>query len=170
MGLLNGLKDIGLGIGQVVIGIGKAAFAFLKFMLFSAVCVIVGVYSAVVAVFDFAKRAYRKLKKERPNVTPVQTGGATKAVIQKVLRDVKTEVSTNTLRLSDLEKEEVLNDVNEIEKKINNGEANGMQWIEGKNEQGTDEIFDAELIKYNQLDEDAQRRDKSETAFIQKFS
>jgi len=170
MGLLNGLKNIALGIGQVAIGIGKAVFAFLKFMLFSAVCVIVGVYCAVAAVFDFAKRAYRKLKKERPNVTPVQTGTATIKVLQKVLGDVKQEVSKNTLKLADLEKDEVLNDVKEIEKKINNGEANGMQWIEGKNEQGADEIFDAELIKYNKLDEDAQRRDNSETAFIQKFS
>ena len=170
MGLLNGLKNIALGIGQVAVGIGKAAFAFLKFMLFSAVCVIEGVYCAVAAIFDFAKRVYRKLKKDRPHVKPETVGSATIKVLTKVLGDVNKEVSTNTLRLSDLEKEDVLNDVNEIEKKINNGEANGMHWIEGKNEQGADEIFHAELTKSNQLDEDAQRRDNSGTAFIQNFS
>lgn len=170
MSILSGLKDIAQGVCQVVVGVGKAAFAFLKFMLFSAVCVIVGVYCAVKGIFDFAKHAYRKLKKERPNVKPEEAGSATLRVVKKVLGDVKKEVAENTLNLSDLEKEDVVNDVNEIENKINRGEANGMQWIEGKNEQGADEIFDAQLIKYNQLDEDAERRDKTETAFIQKFS
>lgn len=170
MSFLNGLKDIAQGVDQVVVGIGKAAFAFLKFMLFSAVCVIVGVYCAVKGVLDFAKQAYRKLKKERPKVKPKEAGSATKRLIQKVLKDVKKEVAEGTINLSDLEKDEVLNDANEIENKINSGEANGMQWIEGENEQGAEEIFDAQLIKYNQLDEDAERRDKTETAFIQKFS
>lgn len=170
MGLLSGLKDIALGIGKVVVGVGKAAFAFLKFMLFAAVCVIVGVYSAVKGIFDFAKKAYQKLKRERPNVKPKAAGSATNKVLVKVLRDIKTEVANDTLKLSDLEKEEVTNDVKAIEEKVNRGEANGMQWIEGTNEQGVDEIFDAELIKYNQLDSEAKRRDESETAFIQNFS
>lgn len=170
MGFFNGLKDIALGVGQVVIGVGKAAFAFLKFMLFAAVCVVVGIYSAVKGIFDFAKKAYLKLKKERPNAKPKSAGNATQKVLIKVLKDVKTEVAADTLKLSDLEKEEVLNDVKNIEQKVSKGEANGMRWIEGENERGEEEIFDAELIKCGQLSEDDKRRNETETAFIRNLA
>jgi len=170
MGFFSGLKDIALGACQVGVGIGKAAFAFLKFMLFAAVCVIEGIYSAAKGMFDFARKAYRKLKKDRPGVKVQTSGNATKKVLQKVMGDIKKEVAADTLKLSDLEKEEVIADVNQIEKKINSGEANGMRWIEGKNEQGKDEIFDADLIKYDKLSADDKRRDETETAFIQNLA
>lgn len=170
MEFIDGIKDMLQGVGQVMLGAGKAVFAFLKTMLFAAVCVIVGVYHAIKGVFDFAKKAYQKLKKERPEAKLTSTGNATKKVLEKVLGDIKTEVARDTLNLSALEKDEVLNDVNEIEGKIIRGEANGMRWVEGKNEQGANEIFDAELISYEQLSDDDKRRDAAETAFIQNIS
>lgn len=170
MGLIDGIKDVATGISRVCVGIIKAAFAFLKFVLLAAVCVIVGVYSAIKGIFSFAKKAYNKLKKERPGVKVTAGGSATKKVLTKVLRDIKKEVSENTLKLSELERDDVLNDVQAVENKISNGEANGMHWIEGTNEQGEEELFDAELIKYDKLGADAQRRDNNETAFIEKIA
>lgn len=170
MGFFSGLKDFALGVGQVVVGIGKAAFAFLKFMLFATVCVIVGIYSATKGIVDFVKKSYSKLKKERPGVEPTSSGNATKKVLQKVMGEIKKEVAADTLKLSELEKGEVLDDVTKIEEKINSGEANGMRWIEGKNEHGKDEIFDAELIKYDTLSTDDKRRDDTETAYIRNLA
>lgn len=170
MGFFDGLKDIAVGIGRVVVGSVKAVFAFLKLMLFAAVCIIIGAYNAIKEIFNFAKAAIRKLKKERPNTKPESTGGATTKVLIKVLHDVKKEVAADTIPLSDLEKEEVLNDVAEIENKVANGEANGMQWIEGKNESGQDEVLDAQLFKASSLDAESERRDREGLAFVQNFS
>ena len=170
MGFFQGLKDLALGVGQVVVGIGKAAFAFLKFMLFSAVCVIVGIYNAAKAIFNFAKKAYRKLKQKRPNVKVESSGSATKKVIGKVMGDIKKEIAADTIKLSELEKEEVIADVNQIEKKIELGEANGMLWIAGKNEKGENEIFDAELTQIEQLSPEDKRRDDTETSYVQNFA
>lgn len=170
MEFLSGLKDMALGGLQVLEGVGKAAFAFLKFMLFAAVCVVEGIYSAVKGTFDFAKRAWNKLKKNRPGVKPASTGSATKKVLVKVLGGIKKEIADDTLKLSDLEKDEVLNDVKQIEHKIDNDEANGMHWVDGINEQGQQEVFDAELVKYDQLDADAQRRNETETSYIRNLA
>lgn len=170
MGFIDGIKDVLQGVGQVIVGAGKAVFAFLKAMLFAAVCVIVGVYHAIKGVFDFAKKAYQRLKKERPTAKLTSTGSATVRVLTKVMGDIKKEVAEGTLNLSDLEKDTVIKDVNEIEGKIKRGEANGMHWVEGKNELGFNEIFDAELVHYEQLSDDDKRRDETETAFIQNIS
>lgn len=170
MSFFDGLKQIGQGVLQVFIGVGKAVFAFLKFMLFAAVCVVVGIYSALKGIRDFVKKAYQKLKEKRRNVKIKSAGSATEKVLIKVLNGIDKEVAAGTLKLSDLEKEEVLDDVKNIKQKISKGEANGMRWIEGENERGEEEIFDADLIKYEQLSEDDERRNKTEKAFIQNIA
>ena len=54
--------------------------------------------------------------------------------------------------LSELEKEEAKKDITEIEKKLDSGEIDGMQYIDGKNEEGEDDILDAELFKASSID------------------
>ena len=80
------------------------------------------------------------------------------------------EVSPETIPLSELEKDEIINDIKEIKKKVDNGEVNGMHWIEGINEDGETEILDAELFKADSISEEDQKRDDNGKVFIQKIS
>lgn len=164
------IQDILEGVGMIVVGVGKVVFNFLKCMLLGAVCIIYGIYCAAKGIFSFAKKVYKKLKKERPGAKITRGGSATLNVMKHTLHQMKVEVANGTLRLSDSEKEDVLKDVSDIEKKIASGEANGMHWTEGTNEAGEDEIFDAELVRYEEMDEDAKRRDNSGAIFVQNFS
>ena len=42
-----------------------------------------------------------------------------------------------------------------IKNKLESGEIDGMQYIDGKNENGEDEILDAELFKASSIDSDS---------------
>lgn len=57
--------------------------------------------------------------------------------------------------MSEFEKEDAKKDLNEIKNKLESGEIDGMQYIDGKNENGEDEILDAELFKASSVDSDS---------------
>lgn len=170
MGLIDGLRDVAIGVSNIVIGVGKAVFAFLKMMLFGVVLVIVGVYSAITGMFNYAKSAWKRLREQRPKVKPKSGGSATAKVMTAVLNGIDKEIADGTLNLSDLEKEEVKSDVESLKDKLNSGEANGMHFIEGLNEFGQTEVLDAQLFKAKEFDGESQRRDNEGKIFIQKFS
>lgn len=170
MSLIEGLIDIGNGVWNITKGIVKASFAFLKMMLFGAVMIIVGLYAAAKAMFDYAKRKWKEIRSKRPNVKPIEAGSATKKVLQTTLNNMEREVSSETIPLSELEKDEIINDIKEIKKKVDNGEASGMHWIEGINEKGETEILDAEIFKADSISEEDQKRDENGKVFIRKIS
>lgn len=168
MDLIEGIKNIGKGIYQVGKGIVKVALGFIKLLVASVVLVIVGIYYAAKGLFDFAKKTWNKIKKKRPNVKPTATGTITGNVLSKALKQIEQEISNDTLKLDDLEKEEVKQDIAEIEDKLNSpGKVTGMQYLAGINEDGEEEVFDTEIFEADAYDEETARRDREGKSFVQ---
>ena len=169
MDIIEGLKNIGNGLYQVGRGVLETAWGLFKLLAASIVVVIAGIYYATKALYNFAKRSWRKIKKERPNVIPTQVGSVTGKVLAVVLSQIEYQIAVNTLKLSDLEKEEVCQDIENIKKKINvtPDEVAGMQYLSGKNEKDEEEVFDVEIFKANAYDEETARRDKEGKSYIQ---
>ena len=139
-------------------------------MLFGVVLVIVGVYSAITGMFNYAKSAWKRLKEQRPNVKPDSVGSATTKVMTTVLNGIEKEIAEGTIKLSDLEKEDIKRDVESLKDTLNSGEADGMHYMEGLNEFGQTEVLDAQLFKAKEFDGESQRRDNEGKILIQKFS
>lgn len=168
MNIIDGFKNIGKGIYQVGKGIVKTALGFIKLLVAGVVLVIVGIYYAAKGLFDFANKAWNKIKKQRPNVKVTSTGTTTGKVLAKALGQIEQEISNDTIKLSDLEKEEVKQDIAEIKDKLNSpGKVTGMQYLAGLNEDGEEEVFDAEIFEADAYDEETARRDREGKSFVQ---
>ena len=168
MDIIDGIDSIGKGIVQIGRGVLMGIWGFIKLLAASVVFVIIGIYYAVKGIFEFAKKAYRKLKKQRPNVTVDQTGSVTNKVLSKALSEIESEISTGQLKLSDLEKEEVEQDLNHIRSKLNvPGKVTGMHYISGINEDGEEEVFDIEIFAADAYDKETARRDREGKSFVQ---
>ena len=151
MGIINGIVDIAGGIYNVARGIGKILIGAFKLALLAAILPIVGLYLIAEGIFNYAKRKYKELKSKRPNVKPTGTGSITNKALTKALQNADKEIG-QSIDISDLEKEEAKKDLSEIQRKLDSGEIDGMQYLEGKNEEGEDEILDAELFKASSMD------------------
>lgn len=171
MDIIDGIKNIGKGIYQVGKGIVKAAWGLIKLLAASVVLVIVGIYYATIALFDFAKKAWKKIKASRPNVKVTSTGTTTGKVLAKALGQIQQEIANDTIKLSDLEKEEVNLDIKEINEKLNSpGKVTGMQYLSGINEDGEEEVFDAEIFEADAYDEETARRDREGKSYVQSIT
>lgn len=168
MDIVEGLKNIGKGIAQVGRGVIKGVVGFIKLLVTSVVLVIIGIYYAVTCVFDFAKKAYTKLKKQRPNVKVNRTGSVTGQLLSRALSQIESEISSQTINLSELEAVEAIRDIDEIRVKLNApGKATGMQYIAGINEEGEDEVFAAEIFEADAYDDETARRAKEGKGYVQ---
>lgn len=151
MGIIDGITDIAGGIYKVAKGIGKILIGAFKLALLTAILPIVGLYLIVDGIFNYAKRKYKELKSKRPKAKPLGGGSLTNKALTKALQAADKEIGTS-IDFSDLEKEEAKKDLTEIQRKLDSGEIDGMQYIDGKNEDGDDEILDAELFKASSID------------------
>lgn len=169
MGLIDGLWDLAKGAGCILLGIYDALFSLMRMLLFRAIKIIKGIYDAAKSMFSYAKGAYKRMQNERPGAKPTSVTTATGQIIQRAFANIKAEIDTNVIRLDELEKEEVLNNIEEVKKKLDNGEANGMHYMEIETEDGQKEIFDAEFFKADEFDEESKRRDKEGKVFVRNF-
>lgn len=151
MGIIDGITDIAGGIYNVAKGIGKLLIGAFKLALLAAILPIAGLYFIAEGIFNYAKRKYKELKLKRPNTKLSGTGSITNRALTNALKNAKKEIG-ESIDLSELEKEEAKKDITEIEKKLDSGEIDGMQYIDGKNEEGEDDILDAELFKASSID------------------
>ena len=81
-------------------------------------------------------------------------GSITGKALGNAIRNAEQEIG-DSIDLSEFEKEDAKKDLNEIKNKLESGEIDGMQYIDGKNENGEDEILDAELFKASSVDSDS---------------
>ena len=168
MDIIDGIKNIGNGIYQVGKGIVKTTLGLIKLLVAGVVLVIVGIYYAAKELFGFAQKAWNKIKKLRPGVKPTSTGTITGKVLGEALKRIDKEISNDTIKLSDLEKEEVKQDIAEIQDKLNSpGKVTGMQYLAGLNEDGEEEVFDAEIFGADDYDEETARRDREGKSYVQ---
>lgn len=168
MSIIENLSDIFEGVGQVVVGAAKLVYGFVKMLVLTAVAIIQGIYNAVRDLFGYAKRALKRIRQNKTSqIKPKSAKTATLTVMKAALENMKEEVAKNTLRLSDLEQEDTLDDIREIENKIARGEANGMHIMEVEDENGNVEIGDAELFHTDELSEEDKRRDNEGKVFKQ---
>lgn len=154
MGFFDGLADVASGAITVAKGVGKLIWGAFKLALMAAILPIVGLYYIAKGIFDYAKRKYKEFKSKRPNAKVKGAGSVTGTALRNALNNAKKEIG-DSIDLSEFEKEEAKQDLNEIENKLNSGEADGMQYIDGVNEDGEDDILDAELFKASSVDKDS---------------
>lgn len=154
MGIIDGITDIAGGIYNVAKGIGKVLIGAFKLALLAAILPIVGLYFIAEGIFNYAKRKYKELKLKRPKVKPTGTGSLTNKALTKALQMADKEIG-ESIDFSDLEKEDAKKDLAEIQRKLDSGEIDGMQYMDGTNEEGEDEILDAELFKASSVASDS---------------
>lgn len=154
MGFFDGLADVASGFYSVAKGVGKVIWGAFKLALMAVILPIVGWYYIAKGIFDYAKRKYKEFKSKRPNTKVKGAGSVTGNALRNALNNAKKEIG-DSIDLSDFEKDEANQDLNEIENKLNSGEIDGMQYIDGVNEDGEDDILDAELFKASSVDKDS---------------
>ena len=154
MGIIDGLIDIAGGVWNVAKGAGKIIWGAFKLALLAAILPIVGLYMMAEGIFNYAKRKYREFKTKRPETKVKGAGSITGKPLGNAIRNAEQKIG-DSIDLSEFEKEDAKKDLNEIKNKLESGEIDGMQYIDGKNENGEDEILDAELFKASSIDSDS---------------
>lgn len=154
MGIIYGLVDIAGGVWNVAKGAGKIIWGAFKLALLAAILPIVGLYMMAEGIFNYAKRKYRELRGKRPGTNLTGAGSITGKALVNVIKNAE-QIVGDGIDLSEFEKEDAKKELNEIKNRLESGEIDGMQYIDGKNENGEDEILDAELFKASSIDSDS---------------
>ena len=148
MGIMDALSNIAGGIYAIGKGALQLVWGAFKMALLAVILPIVGIYSIITGIFNFAKESYQKIK-------PKGAGSITGSKFAKAIRNTEQEIG-EAIDMSDLEKKEAKDELDEIARKYRNGEISGMQYTDGENEQGQDDILDAQFFKASQMDSDSQ--------------
>lgn len=154
MGFLEALENIAGGLYALGKGTLQLIWGAFKLALAVAILPIIGIYYIAKELVDFAKKSYKKLKEKRPGT---KLGGAGTITGNKLIGAIKAaerEIG-DAIDVSEFEKEEAKKELDEIVKKIEKNEIDGMQYIDGINEDGQDDILDAEFFKSEQMSPDA---------------
>lgn len=154
MGIIDGLVDIAGGVWNVAKGAGKIIWGAFKLALLAAILPIVGLYMMAEGILNYAKRKYRELRGKRPGTNLTGAGSITGKALVNVIKNAE-QIVGDGIDLSEFEKEDAKKELNEIKNQLESGEIDGMQYIDGKNENGEDEILDAELFKASSIDSDS---------------
>lgn len=155
MGIMDALSNIAGGIYAIGKGALQLVWGAFKMALLAVILPIVGIYSIITGIFNFAKESYQKIKRNRPGTKPKGAGSITGSKFAKAIRNTEQEIG-EAIDMSDLEKKEAKDELDEIARKYRNGEISGMQYTDGENEQGQDDILDAQFFKASQMDSDSQ--------------
>lgn len=152
MGIVEGLINVADGAWNVAKGVGKIIWGVFKLALLAAIYPIVGLYMIAEGIFNYAKRKYREIKKKRPKVKLSGSGSMTgPKALGNAIKNAKKEIG-ESIDLDEFEKEDAMKDLDEMQNKLASGEIDGLQYIDGKNEDGEDDILDAELFKASSID------------------
>lgn len=151
MGILEGLINVADGVWNVAKGVGKIIWGIFKLALLAAIYPIVGLYMIAEGIFNYAKRKYREIKKKRPKVKPSGSGSMTDRALLNAIKNAEKMV-IESIDLNEIAKEDAMKDLNEMQNKLASGEIDGLQYMDGKNEDGEDDILDAELFKASSID------------------
>ena len=154
MGLIDALSNIAGGIYAIGKGALQLVWGAFKMALLAVILPIIGVYSIISGIFNFAKESYKKLKRNRPGTKPKGAGSITGKPLINAIKNAEREIAEE-IDLSDLEKEEAKDELDEIARKYSNGEISGMQYTDGENEQGDDDILDAQFFKASEIDSES---------------
>lgn len=154
MGMMDALANIAGGIYAIGKGVLQLVLGAFKLALLVAILPIVGLYSIVSGIFNFARDSYRKLKKNRPNAKPKGAGSITGNKLLNAIKNTEREI-TESIDISDLDKEQAISELDEIARKYHDEEISGMQYVDGKNEEGQDDILHSEFFKASQMDSDS---------------
>lgn len=151
MGIVEGLINVADGVWNVAKGVGKIIWGIFKLALLAAIYPIAGLYMIAEGIFNYAKRKYREIKKKRPKVKPSGSGSMTNIALLNAIRNAERIVG-ESMDFDEIAKEDAKTDLDEMENKLASGEIDGLQYMDGKNEDGEDDILDAELFKASSID------------------
>lgn len=155
MGIMDALSNIAGGIYAIGKGALQLVWGAFKMALLAVIVPIVGIYSIITGILNFAKESYHKIKRNRPGTKPKGSGSITGSTFRDALRKTEREIA-DAIDISELEKQEAKDELDEIARKFRDGEISGMQYTEGENEQGQDDILDAQFFKASEMDSDSQ--------------
>ena len=150
MGFSEALENIAGGLYALGKGTLQLLWGAFKLALAAVILPIVGLYEIAKGIFNFAKDAYKKLKKNRPNTKPKGAGSITGSKLLGAIKAAEQEIG-DAIDVREFEKEEAKKELDEIAQKMSRGEIDGMQYVDGLNEEGQDEILDATFFKSGQM-------------------
>lgn len=148
--LLGGLRDIGKGALQLLWGAFKLALS-------AVVSFIEGLYEIVKGIFLYVKQAYKKIKRERPKAKPLGGGDITGKALINAIKNAEREIG-DEIDFNELDKEEAKKALDQVIKDVNEGKIDGMHYIDGKNEQGEDDVLDAQFFRSEQMSDSSKNK------------
>lgn len=154
MGFLDAIENIAGGIYAIGKGALQLLWGAFKLALAAVILPIVGIYEIAKGIVNFAKTSYKKLKEKRPGTKPKGAGSITGSKLLGAIKAAEQEIG-DAIDVSEFEKEEAKKELDEIVKKMERKEIDGMQYVDGTNEDGQDDILDAQFFKSNQMSSDA---------------
>ena len=154
MGFSEALENIAGGLYALGKGTLQLLWGAFKLALAAIILPIVGIYYIAKGIVDFAKKSYKKLKEKRPGTKPKGAGSITGSKLLVAIKAAEQEIG-EAIDVSEFEKKKKKKELDEIAKKMERNEIDGMQYVDGINEDGQDDILDAEFFKSEQMSSDA---------------
>lgn len=138
-------SKIGNAIDTALNYIWEGFVTLLKFALALGVLIIIGVFELAKGLLDYAKRAWKRVKERFPRAKAASVTNIGGKAFIAAINDLKERATIGeSISFDELE---------EIENKFKNGEANAANVLDGIDANGNEAVLDIEFIKANGIDQ-----------------